>query len=71
MKILINYLQTISIIKSLRLNWHEVWAQFFVIQGVVSGGAGMTLNLECLIEGFLFKKKYTIFCFRFPFSDLL
>ena len=51
-KIIVNYLQTITILKSLRLNWHEVWIQFFVVQETASGGVARALNLECLIEGF-------------------
>lgn len=71
-KILINYLQTISIIKSLRLNWQQVWSQFFVFQEVASGGIGRALNLECIIEGIA---NYTLILyklyFRFEFSHLL
>ena len=74
-KILVNYLQTISIIQSLRLNWSAIMSQLFLVQSVSSGGMGKTANMECLLDCY----NYNLFHFypiknyfnRYEFNYLL
>ena len=52
LKIMINYLQLISIIENLKLNWNSNILQFFKISSSVSGSLAKTIRLDCVFRGF-------------------
>lgn len=55
-KIFVNYMQTISIINSLKLNWDDVWSQLFQVQQISSGSLEKVMALDCIYESIFFLK---------------
>lgn len=52
MKILLSYLQIISLIGNLKLNWTKSLAEFFNINQVVTGSFLQVISFDCLFKGF-------------------
>ena len=51
MKILVNYTQSMAIIKTLNLNWKEIVNNLFQLHKTTSGSINEMISLECLIQG--------------------
>ena len=51
MKILVNYTQSMAIIKTLNLNWKEIVNNLFQVHKTTSGSINEMISLECLIQG--------------------
>lgn len=51
MKILLNYMQLLSISNAVSLNWAESLSGFFQTQQMFSGSVVQILSLECLVGG--------------------
>lgn len=57
-KILLNYLQTISICSDLRLNWSSVLMKVFTFQNSLAGFFLKTISIDCLLKS---KKSFLTF----------
>ena len=52
LKILINYLQIISIIQNLKLDWNENIIQFNMAINSASGNFSRIISFDCIFQGF-------------------
>lgn len=49
-KILLNYIQTISVVNNLNLNWSNVLTKIFSIQNNIAGFIFKLINLDCFLK---------------------
>lgn len=61
MKIMINYIQIVTICNSLKINWDSLLTKFYSVQNSVGGNIFKIVSLNCLLKGRKFLHKYSNF----------
>ena len=51
MKIMINYIQIVTICNSLKINWDSLLTKFYSVQNSVGGNIFKIVSLNCLLKG--------------------
>ena len=54
LKILINYLQLISIIKNLKINWSTEISRFQLLSSSISGSFVKIISFDCIFQGIIY-----------------
>ena len=62
-KIVLNYSQTITIIKKLDLNWSEYLADLFQVYHLGSGNLQQIVSIECLFDS-------KLYCFMLNLNEI-